>query len=118
MCLLPVLLPPPHFLDPWLHVSLGVLGGILGYKLARIYDDTTYALSRQYAAYSSLPTWAHAQMNDDELAAELRSKRLFEFDEKFSALAAIEEKEFIQLRSTMSQADGQKGAGRVSQALA
>jgi hypothetical protein len=97
--------PPPHprllFLtltlsEPWLHLTLGVVGGYLGLRLAAIYDDTNKVLTRQYAAYASLPSWAHAQLDRDELSAELRGRRLAEFDAKFKALEILEEKEALE----------------------
>lgn len=80
---------------------MGALGYFLGFKLARLYDDSERALARSSAAYASLPTWTHAQLAPEELAAELRDQRIAAFDAKFNALAAIEEAEFKAQRAAL-----------------
>ena len=75
----------------------------MGYRTALIYDDTTDTLNRQYAAFTSLPSWAHAQLAPNELAAELRDQRIAAFDAKFAALAALEERAFLDAKAAAAK---------------
>lgn len=46
---------------------MGTVGAYGGYRLARIYDDTTDTINKQYSSAASLPMWMYSQLSQEEL---------------------------------------------------
>jgi hypothetical protein len=75
---------------------MGTIGAYGGSRLAALYDDTTDTINKQYASAASLPMWMYSQLSPEELDSELRAQRLAEYTRKYEALAAAEEKEYLE----------------------
>ena len=60
-------------------------------------------MHRQLSTYVSLPSWVHNQLSAEDLAGELKKKKLEELKEKFAELARLEEAEFKEKLAALSE---------------
>ena len=92
-----------EFTEPWLHVGAGLVGWYVGSCLGAVFDDTEKTMHRQLSTYVSLPGWVHNQLSAEDLATELKRKKLEELKEKFDLLSQLEEAEYKEQLAAMSE---------------
>jgi hypothetical protein len=66
--------PGSSIAEPWWHVIAGTTAGFAGYRLARVYDDTTDTINKQYASAAALPMWMYSQLSPQELGTWGRAR--------------------------------------------
>ncbi len=83
--------PLPSRAEPWIHLMSMLVGGYTGKQLGHFYDDTGAAMKRNLAGYASLPSWAYAQLPQEELGeSALRARAGFvEIDEEAGTRGAV-----------------------------
>ena len=97
------LFPPParaplrslHPPQPWRGAALALAGGVAGAWLARLYADTAAELNVQYSGTARLPSWAQAELAPGALLVERRRENAAELRQKWAALEALEEAEYL-----------------------